>query len=86
MESNVIVAADGIRVENAGAVATWKGNLFFSRGGQYQGVPEGEARADPLFIDPEKGDYRFKLDSPAARLGIKTLDFSHVGPRRTGGQ
>jgi len=82
MESNVIFAAGEIRVENPGAVATWKGNLFFSKVGQYQGVPDGESRADPLFADPGKGDFGLKPDSPALKMGFKAMDLSTVGPRR----
>lgn len=37
--------------------------------------------ADPLFIDPEKFDFRLKPNSPALKLGIKSIDISHVGPR-----
>ncbi len=35
--------------------------------------------ADPQFLDPEDYDFRFGPDSPAARLGIRSLDTSGVG-------
>jgi hypothetical protein len=35
--------------------------------------------ADPLFIDPENGDYRVKPESPALRLGFENFDLSQVG-------
>ncbi|MGB2936891.1 MAG: right-handed parallel beta-helix repeat-containing protein [Phycisphaerae bacterium] len=38
--------------------------------------------ADPLFVDPEEGDFRLKKDSPALRLGFRPIDTSRVGPRR----
>jgi len=36
---------------------------------------------DPLFVDVEKGDFRFKDDSPAHKLGIVPFDMSKVGLR-----
>ncbi|MFC1606955.1 right-handed parallel beta-helix repeat-containing protein [Candidatus Latescibacterota bacterium] len=37
--------------------------------------------ADPLFADPENGDFALKQDSPALKLGFKPIDMSTVGPR-----
>ncbi|MBU4200081.1 MAG: DUF5123 domain-containing protein [Verrucomicrobia bacterium] len=45
-------------------------------------------RADPLFVNPEKGDFSLKPDSPALKLGFKPLDLDWlrkkeaVQPRR----
>ena len=36
---------------------------------------------DPMFVDPEKGDFRFKPGSPALALGIKEIDVSQIGLR-----
>jgi parallel beta-helix repeat protein len=36
--------------------------------------------ADPLFVDPEKGDFTLKSDSPALKLGFSPIDVSNVGP------
>lgn len=35
--------------------------------------------ADPLFWDPEKGDFRLKPGSPALKLGFKQIDTSRIG-------
>jgi parallel beta-helix repeat protein len=37
--------------------------------------------ADPLFVDPERGDFTLRSGSPALKLGISPIDGSKVGPR-----
>jgi len=36
---------------------------------------------DPLFVDPENGDYRLKPKSPAWKLGFQQIDASRIGIR-----
>lgn len=36
---------------------------------------------DPLFVDPDNGDYRLRPESPAFALGFQPIDISKVGPR-----
>ena len=45
------------------------------------GIEGHSMAADPLFVDPENGDYSFRDDSPAHALGIEPFDMSLVGPR-----
>ena len=46
------------------------------------GVDAKSISSDPLFMDPENGDFRFKPESPALKMGIKPLDISACGLRK----
>jgi len=40
--------------------------------------------ADPLFVDPAKGDFTLKPNSPALKLGFTPIDMSRIGlPKKT---
>lgn len=39
--------------------------------------------ADPLFVDPAKGDWRLKPESPALKLGFKPFDWHDTGVYKT---
>ena len=45
------------------------------------GFDEHSLVTDPLFVDPENGDYRLKPESPAHELGFKPIPFERIGPR-----
>ena len=46
---------------------------------QSDGVDANSLADDPLFVDPENGDFRFKPGSPATKLGIVPFDRTKVG-------
>ncbi len=46
---------------------------------QAQGRDAQGLVADPLFVDPLRGDFRFRPGSPAIALGFKPIDMSTVG-------
>jgi hypothetical protein len=57
--------------------------LFANRGfteWQVAGQDVDSLIADPLFVDPEHGDFRLKSGSPAAKIGFEPWDMSAVGP------
>ena len=69
-------------------------NLYWQAEGQvgdFAGVgwTEWQARgldmhgmiADPLFADPEHGDFSLRADSPAFALGFRPIDMTQIGPR-----
>ena len=46
---------------------------------QANGVDKNSLSVDPLFVDAANGDFRLQPNSPALKLGIKSLDLSNVG-------
>ena len=48
---------------------------------QGDGVDAHSLAVDPLFVDPENGDFRLKPNSPALKLGFVPFDMSKVGLR-----
>ncbi len=46
---------------------------------QARGHDQHSIVADPLFVDPEKGDFRLKPGSPALKIGFVPFDLSGVG-------
>ncbi len=45
------------------------------------GHDEHSVIADPLFMAPERGDFRLRPDSPAHAMGFREIDLSRAGPR-----
>ena len=48
---------------------------------QTDGIDINSRAVDPMFVDPENGDFRFKPGSPALEMGIVPFDMSKVGLR-----
>jgi hypothetical protein len=49
------------------------------KGLRSQGHEENGLYADPMFVDWENGDFRLKPESPARKMGIKSIDVSEAG-------
>jgi hypothetical protein len=48
---------------------------------QARGKDRHSQYADPLFVNPDEGDFSLKPESPAFALGFQPIDMSQVGPR-----
>ena len=48
---------------------------------QDNGLDHDSIVADPMFIDPDHGDFRLKPESPALKLGFRQIDLNTVGVR-----
>jgi hypothetical protein len=70
MERNVYWNANGPELDFAG--------LPFGHW-QAEGRDVQSIVADPLFVDPEHGDYRLQADSPALRLGFRPIKTDKIG-------
>lgn len=47
---------------------------------QAQGMDRKSVIADPLFVNPDKDDYRLKPESPAFKLGFQPIPIEKIGP------
>ena len=50
-----------------------------------QGFEAHSLAADPMFVDPARGDYRLRPQSPAWQLGFQPIDLRRIGPNGTAG-
>jgi len=57
------------------------GNATFAEW-KARGHDQHSVVGNPLFIAPEKDDFRLRKNSPALNLGFQPLDMTHVGPRK----
>ena len=55
------------------------GDLTFAQW-QAQGHDVHSVIADPLFVDPDKDDYRLKPESPALKFGFQPIPVEKIGP------
>ncbi len=49
------------------------------RSWQQEGWDQHSIVADPLFVDPEKGDYRLQNNSPALKIGFQPTPINQIG-------
>jgi hypothetical protein len=50
---------------------------------QTRGFDRHSIIADPMFVEPDKGDFRLKDGSPAGKIGFVPIDYSKAGVRKT---
>lgn len=97
-ERNIVYLQHGEMVGQgwSNGTARFRNNLYWREGGlplwfngqpmvdwQAAGQEAGSVIADPLFVDPDGGDFTLRGDSPALALGFRPIDLSNVGPRYT---
>ena len=46
---------------------------------QMAGADTHSVVADPLFVDPDHGDFTLQADSPALKLGFEPIPFREIG-------
>ncbi|HPD16146.1 MAG TPA: right-handed parallel beta-helix repeat-containing protein [Planctomycetota bacterium] len=94
-EHNIVYWKGGPLFTGSGArddKVVLRSNLYWETSGQpisFSGLPweewqklgkdQGSLIADPMFVDPEKGDFRLKPDSPARKIGFKPFDYTKAG-------
>jgi len=97
LEKNIVYARGKISILNIAAIGTWSKNVLYSQSGVIEGtIQKGNKDAgvanglkgdtsngDPLFQNPDAGDYNFKPGSPALQKGIQPLDMSGAGREKT---
>ena len=64
---------DDVCLKEATALSEWES-------WQAMGQDVHSLVADPLFVDPEKDDYRLRPESPAFKLGFKPIPVEKIGP------
>ncbi len=62
----------------AGQDVTFVG-LSLEKWRQQEGRDQHSIIADPLFVDPAKGDFRLKPNSPALKIGFEPFDSAQAG-------
>jgi hypothetical protein len=63
----------------AGKPVTFFGGLDLAQWRQKRDQDRHSVIADPGFVDPDKGDFRLKPNSPALALGFKPFDYTKAG-------
>jgi hypothetical protein len=95
-EKNIIWAKGTISFDNREAITTFQNNILFSEKGKVEShkladysragtyllqQDQTNLLADPLLAEFDKGKISFAPESPALKLGIKSIDVSGAGPR-----
>jgi len=76
---NHFTLLDNIYWNCGGHAIRFPGNLTLTQWQEQRKQDHGSLVTDPKFVDPAKYDFRLRDDSPARKLGIKSLDASQAG-------
>ena len=87
LDHNLYFRTDGQPIQfgtTAGPGSSRSAQTFpFEQWQEKRGQDKHSLIDDPLFTNPQQGDFSLKADSPALQLGFQPIDLSHVGPRKT---
>jgi hypothetical protein len=94
-EDSVAKLPEKVRMFSAAnGIVSWGNNIMLSRSGAVTlehildygtresgplKAEDGTIFADPLFTDPDNGDFSFRAGSPAPGMGIEPIDVSTAG-------
>jgi hypothetical protein len=67
---------------HSGKTVQFPGGLSLKQWQNERGQELHSIVADPGFLNPSKGDFRLKSDSPAFQLGFQEFDYSKAGRRK----
>lgn len=62
-----------------GKAFDWPGDRTFQQWQEWTGQDRHSIIADPLFVDPENGDFSLKPGSPAEKIGFMRIDTAEIG-------
>ena len=57
----------------------WPGDRSFEQWQEWWGQDKHSIIADPMFVDPENGDFTLRPGSPAGQIGFQPIDTSRIG-------
>ncbi|OGV68834.1 MAG: hypothetical protein A3K19_01755 [Lentisphaerae bacterium RIFOXYB12_FULL_65_16] len=75
---STLVADNNVYFDASGEEVRFPGDLDLAAW-QAKGYDQHSVIADPLFVDPQHGDFRFRPGSPALTLGFQPIDISQAG-------
>jgi parallel beta-helix repeat protein len=78
-DDNHFALEKNIYWNSSGRPVNFPGGLTLEQWQAKRGQDQGSLVADPKFVDPQKNDFRLQDDSPARKLGFKSLDASQAG-------
>jgi hypothetical protein len=63
----------------SGSLKKFPGDLTWEQWQKDRGQDQHSLIADPLFENPQQGDFRLKPNSPALKLGFVPFDYTRAG-------
>lgn len=77
LKDNNVISESNLYWKETGEPVTFHGETLDLW--QAKGKEKGSLIADPLFVDPARGDFHLKPGSPATKIGFKEFDYTKAG-------